>query len=57
MIDIKRYQTDDYDKDVQDYMTSLLKSLKKDFGELKDEWLLSLDLIAQTYDTYLIARH
>lgn len=57
MISINRYKSDDYNKDVQDYMTTLLKCLKKDYGELRDEWQLSLDLIAQTYETYLMAYH
>lgn len=36
-------------------MTTLLKCLKKEYGVLRDEWQLSLDLIAQTYETYLMA--
>lgn len=43
-----------YRTEVQEYMDILCDSLMKEYGLISNEWLISLDMIAQTYTTYLI---
>lgn len=46
----------DYDKRVQTYMKALFTALYSEYGEIKPEWELSLRMIADTYELYLIGR-
>lgn len=39
-----------YDKQVIEYMNNLIKSLEKQYGQINEEWRVSLDLIAFNYD-------
>lgn len=39
-----------YDKQVIEYMTNLLNKLEHQYGEVNEEWRVSLDLIAFNYD-------
>jgi phage terminase small subunit len=39
-----------YDKEVIEYMTNLIKRLESQYGQINDEWRISLDLIAFNYD-------
>jgi P27 family predicted phage terminase small subunit len=39
-----------YNKQVRDYMENLVTSLTNQYGEINDEWRVSLDLIAYNYD-------
>ena len=39
----------DYNDRVVNYMKSLIKRLEDQYGEIDDEWLASLDLIAFNY--------
>lgn len=47
---------DDYDKRVKAYMNALFTALYSEYGEIKPEWELSLRMIADTYELYLIGR-
>lgn len=38
-----------YPKEVREYMNNLFNSLEKQYGEISDEWRVSLDLIAYNY--------
>lgn len=40
----------DYDKQVITYMTNLIKRLESQYGQINEEWRVSLDLIAFNYD-------
>lgn len=39
-----------YDKEVIEYMSNLVKRLESQYGQINDEWRVSLDLIAFNYD-------
>lgn len=39
-----------YDKQVIEYMNNLIKSLESQYGQINEEWRVSLDLIAFNYD-------
>jgi phage terminase small subunit len=39
-----------YDKEVIDYMVNLIKRLETQYGQINEEWRISLDLIAFNYD-------
>ena len=52
MIEKSRYNF--YSPEVAEYMNVLMTSLENEYGVIKDEWLISLDMIAQTYSTYLL---
>jgi P27 family predicted phage terminase small subunit len=39
-----------YDKQVIEYMTNLIKRLETQYGHINEEWRVSLDLIAFNYD-------
>ncbi len=39
-----------YDKQVIDYMVNLIKRLESQYGQVNEEWRVSLDLIAFNYD-------
>ena len=52
MISIKKH-FGQYDKAVQAYMKNLVISLEKQYGELDETWLVSLELIAFNYDLIL----
>lgn len=39
-----------YDKQVIEYMSNLISKLESQYGEINDEWRVSLDLIAFNYD-------
>lgn len=49
----QRYSIQEYDKRVNEYMNLLIDALVKEYGYLKREWLLSLDMIAQNYQIYI----
>lgn len=40
----------DYDKQVIEYMTNLINRLESQYGQINEEWRVSLDLIAFNYD-------
>lgn len=40
----------DYDKQVIAYMTNLINRLETQYGQINEEWRVSLDLIAFNYD-------
>lgn len=40
----------EYDKQVVDYMTNLISRLETQYGQINEEWRVSLDLIAFNYD-------
>lgn len=52
MISKKRYK--ELDPRVYEYMDVLLDSLKAEYGEVKNEWLLVLDMLAQNLEVYYI---
>lgn len=39
-----------YDKQVVEYMTNLIHRLESQYGQVNEEWRVSLDLIAFNYD-------
>lgn len=39
-----------YDKQVIEYMTNLISKLESQYGQINEEWRVSLDLIAFNYD-------
>ncbi len=39
-----------YDKKVIEYMSNLIKRLESQYGQINEEWRVSLDLIAFNYD-------
>ncbi len=39
-----------YDKQVIEYMSNLIKRLESQYGQINEEWRVSLDLIAFNYD-------
>lgn len=39
-----------YDKNVVKYMSYIIKALEKQYGQVNEEYLISLDLIAFNYD-------
>lgn len=51
-ITVNRY--DNYDERVKEYMSILIKSLEREYRTIDDQWLISLDLIAQNYAAYLV---
>lgn len=52
MIQVRRLYSD-YDERVIDYMEKLYKKLDKQYGEVRDEWKVSLDMIAFNYNLIL----
>lgn len=44
----------DYDARVYEYMSILINNLTKEYGRVDEQWLISLDLIAQNYAAYLV---
>lgn len=46
----------DYDKRVQKYMKALFMALIQEYGEIKDEWELSMLMIADTYELYCLGK-
>ena len=45
-----------YPKQVQEYMDNVIDCLLQDYKEIPKSWRISLDLIADNYDTYLKAK-
>lgn len=39
-----------YDSEVIEYMENLIRALEKQYGQIDDEWRVSLDLIASDYN-------
>ena len=51
MIQIRKIYTEKgYNEEVVDYMEKLCKKLDKQYGEIKEEWRVSLDMIAFNYN-------
>lgn len=45
-----------YNPEVQEYMSNLIKCLEQDYKDIPDSWRISLDLIADNYNLYLKAK-
>jgi len=55
MIDVDKVYKK-YNKDVRTYMKNLLMSLQNQYGNVPEEWRISLDLIAFNYNTILLCQ-
>ena len=44
-------------EEVRDYMNDLIDQLVKDYGEINPSWVISLDMICDWYNVYVMAKN